>query len=345
MTLRVGILNDLASAPPSPSDIEVWLRRCVDELVAVGRIQSEVQFVQAYGLGLPHGTAAAVEQAFASLVEQGVALIVGPAIGDNALIATPLAERSCIPTINWAGTERARGEFMFHLQVGSHEDEAIVLARHAARLGARHIGVIYDSSPIGERYRHFLHSECELLNVRIATEAAIEPLATAADGQVLRVLEQHVDAVVYLGLGVSALAVAHALNANSWRVPRLMNTAGLRGYSSDYARAIDEWIYVDMRSDANRTLTEVRRRWDIPESKALAAAKGFDLGRLVAEGIARATDCTPAGIKEGLEKVKWLPAAEGHEGTLLGFGAFDRGALHGRYLVLRQWRDTVSVEC
>ena len=42
--------------------------------------------------------------------------------------------------------------------------------------------------------------------------------------------------------------------------------------------------------------------------------------------------------------MKWLPAAEGHEGTLLGFGKYDRGALHGRYLVLRQWLDGKSVE-
>ena len=41
-------------------------------------------------------------------------------------------------------------------------------------------------------------------------------------------------------------------------------------------------------------------------------------------------------MKDGLEQVKWLPAAEGHEGTLLGFGNHDRGALHGRYLVLRR---------
>lgn len=42
--------------------------------------------------------------------------------------------------------------------------------------------------------------------------------------------------------------------------------------------------------------------------------------------------------------MKWLAAAEGYEGTLLGFGNHDRGALHGRYLVLRQWLDARSVE-
>jgi branched-chain amino acid transport system substrate-binding protein len=39
-----------------------------------------------------------------------------------------------------------------------------------------------------------------------------------------------------------------------------------------------------------------------------------------------------------------LPAAEGHEGTLLGFGKYDRGALHGRYLVLRRWQNGASLE-
>ena len=67
------------------------------------------------------------------------------------------------------------------------------------------------------------------------------------------------------------------------------------------------------------------------------AAKGHDVGRLVAEGLARAPELTRAGVRHGLEQVKWLPAAEGHEGTLLGFGIQDRGALHGRYLVVRQW--------
>ena len=50
------------------------------------------------------------------------------------------------------------------------------------------------------------------------------------------------------------------------------------------------------------------------------------------------------GIKEGLEQIKVVPAAEGYDGTTLGFGRWERGALKGRYLVMRQWRDGVSVE-
>jgi hypothetical protein len=42
--------------------------------------------------------------------------------------------------------------------------------------------------------------------------------------------------------------------------------------------------------------------------------------------------------------VKALPAATGRPGTLMGFGNWDRGALKGEYLVLREWRSGRSVE-
>jgi hypothetical protein len=68
------------------------------------------------------------------------------------------------------------------------------------------------------------------------------------------------------------------------------------------------------------------------------------MGQLVAEAVARAPELNRAGMREGLQLIKMVPAAEGYDGTMLGFGRFDRGALKGRYLVLRQWRDGRTVE-
>jgi len=121
--MLVGILNDMSEGPPPPGDTERWLRFAIDELIGTGRLDRDVEFVHSFGLGLPSGTAAAVERAYDELVDHDVLVIVGPAIGDNALVATPVAERHRVPTINWAGSERARSEYMFHLQVGSHEEE------------------------------------------------------------------------------------------------------------------------------------------------------------------------------------------------------------------------------
>ena len=124
----------------------------------------------------------------------------------------------------------------------------------------------------------------------------------------------------------------------------MMNTAGLRGYQPEFGKVIDGWTYIDMFSDGNSTLSALLNELGWPQERTLEAGKGYDVGRLVAEGLARAKQFTREGLKIGLEQVKWLPAAEGEEGTTLGFGIHDRGALHGRYLVVRQWQGGKTVE-
>lgn len=342
--VRIGVLNDMADRPPAQGDVTPWLEREIETVRATGRLQEEVQFVHAYGLGLPAGGIEAVERAFMELAAQDVVMIVGPAIGDNALAATPWVERERIPTINWAGAERARGEYMFHLQVGSHEDESLVMARHLLAQGSKRIGVVYDLSPIGTRHLKYLEDEARIIGLEVVAAKGISPMEEDASGAVDAVMTSKPDGFAYLGLGLSAPAVARPLAASGWLGPRIMNTAGIRGYHGDFARAVDGWTYIDMHSDANRTLAALRTAMDLPPEQALSAAKGHDLGRLVAEGLARSNEFTREGVKTGLEQVKWLPAAEGHEGTLLGFGIRDRGALHGRYLVLRRWQDGKSVE-
>jgi branched-chain amino acid transport system substrate-binding protein len=342
--LRVGVLNDMSDGPPGPSEVERWLRIGIEELHEAGRLDRDVEFVHSFGLGLPSGTAAAVERAYKQLVDEEALVIVGPAIGDNALVATPLSDRYGVPTINWAGTERGRSEYMFHLQVGSHEDESIVLARRLKAVGAQRTGVVHDRSPIGRRYFLFLLEEAERLGIQIAGIASVPPLLEDATTETGGVLQTGVDSFVYLGLGLSAPAVARALTASGTDVPRLMNTAGMRGYSPEFSQVIDGWTYVDMHSDGNRTLAEFRQRHDVSPKRGSGPAYGYDLGRLLAEGLARAPELTRDGVRDGLEQVKWLSAAEGYEGTLLGFGHHDHGALHGRYLVLRQWQGGDSVE-
>jgi ABC-type branched-subunit amino acid transport system substrate-binding protein len=341
--MRVGILNDM-SDEPSIIGVDRWIRMAVADLQAAGRLDRDVELLSASGLGLPAGTAAAAERAFQRLVDDDVLMVVGPAIGDNALALTPMVERGLVPTVNWSGAERARGELMFHLQVGSHEDESIVIARHLAAAGAERIGVVFDRSPIGRRHLQYLLDEADVLGLQVATTASVEALADDARAEVDSVLSSAVDGVVYLGLGLSAPAVAAALREASWSGPRVMNTAGMRGHVEGFAPSIEGWTYIDMYADDNATLVALHERVGDDGWNPMVAAVGWDLGRLVAEALARAPERTRAGVAEGLQQVKWLPAAEGHEGTLLGFGVRDRGALHGRYLVRREWREGASVQ-
>jgi branched-chain amino acid transport system substrate-binding protein len=321
-------------------DLAAWLRREIDAVRQNGRLDAAVEIIQAYGLGLPWGSFDAVERAFSKLDREDVVLVVGPAIGDNALLATPMVERAKLPTINWSGAERARGDYMFHLQVGSHEDESLLIARHLASVGAKRIAVVYDLSPIGERHLEYLQAEGRILGLEIATKVAIDPLAVDAEDAVRETLVCSPEGFVYFGLGLSAPAVANSLKTSRWRGPRIMNAAGMRGHDPAIAEQIEGWIYPDLYSDHNRTLAKNLDR----TAPVFRSAVGHDMGRLVAEGLARAPELTREGVRLGLEQVKWLPAAEGVEGTLLGFGIHDRGALHGHYLVLRQWQNGRSVE-
>lgn len=342
--VRVGVLNDMSDVPTEVGDLTFWLEREIDNVRAAGRLDADVELVYAYGLGLPAGTEEAVVRAYEELADKGVVLIAGPAIGDNALIATPLTEKHRIPTINWAGAERARGEYMFHQQVGSHEDEGLMVARHMQAVGAKKVGVVYDVSPIGTRYLEYLKDEAAIIGLDIGTCEGISPLAEETGVQVDTVLGCEPDGFVYLGLGLSAPAVAKALTERGWQGPRMMNTAGLRGYDPEYGKFIDGWTYIDMFSDGNRTMAALVKELDWPAAKTLQACQGYDMARLVAEGLARSREFTRDGVKLGLEQIKWLPAAEGEEGTLLGFGIQDRGALHGRYMVVRQWQNGKTVE-
>ncbi|WP_243840818.1 ABC transporter substrate-binding protein [Novosphingobium sp. PhB55] len=342
--VTVGILNDMADPAPGPGDIGEWLEREVHVLQNAGRIDFPVNFAFAYGLGLPSGTSEAVETAYRQLVDAGAGMIVGPAIGDNALVITPLAEQLRVPTINWAGAERARGRWMFQLQVGSHEDESLLIARHLAAIGATGIGVIHDRSAIGTRHFKCLQDEARVLGLEIVAAEGISPLGEDAGVLTRTVLKSRPEAFVYLGLGLSAPAAAAVLTEAGWTGPKIMNTAGLRGYHGDFAQALDGWLYLDLVSDDNRTLHRLLAETAMDRTQAPAVARGHDLGRVIAEALARAPDRSRDGLRLGLERVKWLPAAQGREGTLLGFGVCDRGALHGRYLVMRQWQDGVSRE-
>jgi len=351
--ILIGVLND-GERPPEEAEggaggrtYGQWtadMRLAVDAAVESGRIDREVEFVHEYRQGLPNGTAHAVEQAFAALVEQGVLLIVGPAIGDNAIVATPVADAYRTPAINWSASERARSDFMFHLQVGSHEDESILLARYLAKMGHERIGLVYDRSPIGRRHLSFFEDECELIGLAVAARASVPPLAPDATAEVDAIAAERVDALVYLGLGWAGRSVAKARTQRQLDLPAVMNAAGMRGADPAFAADIDGWVYPDMHSDANRVLIDVRRRLKEDPPRGASLAFAYDMGQLVAEAIARAPELNRSGMREGLEHIKMVPAAEGYDGTTLGFGRWDRGALKGRYLVLRQWQDGETVE-
>jgi ABC-type branched-subunit amino acid transport system substrate-binding protein len=339
--IRLGVFHDF----PQGDDLFAHaLRLGLDEVAATGRIDRPVELVERHVRGLPAGSEHEVATGFRELCDEGVLAIVGPAISDNALVAAPVADAARTPAVNYTGGERTRSEWMFHYQVGSLEEEPPLLASRMAARGMQRAAVVFDQSPVGRRYAEAFEAARARLGLDVVASASVSPLAEDAVALLDRLRDAKPDVLVYLGLGVASRAVAIGRHALGWDVPVLSNSALMFGYARpDWRDGYAGWEYVDTVADDNTVRAALRER----SARAAAGPIGcaaYDMGRLLGEAIARADHLTRAGIAEGLRRVKQLPAASGHDGTLMGFGAWDHAALKGHYLVLREWRDGRSVQ-
>jgi ABC-type branched-subunit amino acid transport system substrate-binding protein len=339
----IGILYDFPQADGG-AGFEEAVRIGIDEVAASGRLDRSLELVPRQAPGLPAGTAHRVEAVFRELESTGVVAALGPSISDNGLVVKPLADAFGLPCINYTGGEITRSEHVFHYQVGSLEEEPAVLAEHLVQRSLRSAAVIHDHSPVGRRYAEFFAESCARLELEIAGTAAISPLSEDVGPTVSRLRVSDPEVLVYLGLGVAARAVALARAEQGWDVPVVANSSLMFGYARpEWREAWEGWVYVDNLADGNRVRASLRAR-----SKRVAAGPigvaAYDVGRLVAEGVARSAHLTRAGVKDGLERVKRIPAASGLDGTTMGFGAWDHAALKGSYLVLRRWQAGRSVQ-
>ncbi|MGQ0803756.1 MAG: ABC transporter substrate-binding protein, partial [Actinomycetota bacterium] len=242
------------------------------------------------------------------------------------------------------GGARPGGEFLFHPHMGSLYVAPAVLAARPAPRGLRRAAVIHDQSPVGSRYAECFDEARAGLGLETTGSAAISPVSEDVEEHVDRLRGGNPDALVYFGLGVTSRAVAVALAQIGWDVPVVANSALMFGYARpDWRDGWAGWEYLDGIADDNAMRRQLREKSKRAAAGPIGCA-AYDMGRLVGEAIARAHHLTRVGLKEGLERVKQLPATSGVEGTTMGFGVYDHAALKGRYLVLREWRDGKTVQ-
>ncbi|MEX0665936.1 MAG: ABC transporter substrate-binding protein [Acidimicrobiia bacterium] len=342
-SVRIGFLYDFPQGDGGAA-METAFRLGFNEVAASGRVDREVELVPNHARGLPAGTEHDVVTAFMELESSGCILVVGPSISDNGLITAPLFDEFGLPSINYTGGERTRGVFGFHYQVGSLEEEPAVLAARLAQRGLTRPAVVHDQSPVGKRYAECFDDARGALGLETAGSTAISAMAEDLSGPIAQLRELGPDSLVYLGLGMSSRAVALALQASSWDVPVVANSALMFGYARpDWRDGYRGWEYLDAIADDNVMRARLREQ-DAAIAAGPVSCAMYDIGRLVGEALARAEHLTRDGLREALERVKQLPATCGREGTTMSFGVWDHAALKGEYLVLREWRDGKTVQ-
>ncbi len=334
--ILLGVLYDFPQGDHGAafeSALRLGLQACTP------RSDRPIEFLPEHTRGLPIGSEHELRQGFDNLVGKGALMIVGPSISDNALIAAPLADQHRIAAINYSGGERTRSEWMLHFQLGSLEEEPAFIARRIAELGHTRAAVVFDASPVGQRYMEYFEASRVQHGIEVTARASISPLTEHVDQLLADLARSEPDVLVYLGLGLASRAVAVARVEQSWNVPVIANSALMFGYiRPDWREAFAGWEYVDTISDHNA------ERATLAASSAASAAgpigcAAYDIGRLIGTALDNCDHLTRAGVLDALRRVKRLPAATGMPGTLMGFGQYDHAALKGEYLVLREWRD------
>jgi branched-chain amino acid transport system substrate-binding protein len=341
--VSIGFLYDFPQGDGGAA-METAFRLGFDEVGSSGRLDRDAELIAKHARGLPAGTEHDVVTAFRELESTGCLLVVGPSISDNGLITAPLFDEFGLPSINYTGGERTRGAFGFHYQVGSLEEEPAVLAARLAQRGLTRPAVVHDQSPVGKRYAECFDDARGALGLETAGTTAVSAMAEDLTGPITRMRDLGPDSLVYLGLGVSSRAVAVALESLAWDVPVVANSALMFGYARpDWCDGWRGWEYLDAIADDNVMRAHLREVSPATAAGPVSCAM-YDIGRLVAEAVARAQHLTRDGLRVALERVKQLPATCGREGTTMGFGVWDHGALKGEYLVLREWRDGETVQ-
>lgn len=336
--IRIGVLIDLDMG--TKDDFLATLRLGFDDAVAEGVITRDIELVVVEAIGLPRLAAKNTIDGYRQLVDQGVLCTIGPLITDNSLALTPVIESAGVPAITWTGTDRYHGEFCFNLGNGGLAEEAAMMARWIRRQGHRTVGMIHEISPGGVEYSSSFRYFAAREGLDVLIEAYTTQVPDDLEAVLRKVAAQGPDCLAYLGYGYPTILMGPMFRSLGWNPPRIMTTAFQFCYAKpEWMAALEGWHGIDQMCEANPRLQPVFDRFAARTGRRkehTVVALSYDTARLLAEGIARANLLTPRGLKEGLEKVRLLPAVNGGPRTHMSLGPWDHKAYKGDWLVIRR---------
>ncbi len=335
---KVGVLIDLDMG--TKDDFLATLRFAFDEAFAERVILRPVELVVKEAIGLPRLEAKNSIDGYLDLVQQGVLCVIGPLITDNSLALAPVINRSAVPAITWTGTDRYFGDYCFNLGNGGLAEEGALMARWIRRQGYSTIGMIHEISPGGVEYaanfRYFAAKE----RLEILSEAYTSQIPDDLESTLRKLRDQKPDCIAYLGYGYPTILMGPLFKKLAWDPPRIMTTAFQFCYAKpEWMAALEGWYGIDQMCEDNPRLLPLFDRIADKLGKRrdhTVTALSYDTARLIAEGIARANLLTPQGLKEGLEKVRMLPAVNGGARTHMSLGPYDHKAYKGDWLLVRK---------
>jgi ABC-type branched-subunit amino acid transport system substrate-binding protein len=306
--------------------------------------RNPIQLVVADSRGLPRENYRKVIDGYRWLVEQGCVVVLGPMISDNSIALQDTANELGVACLGWTGNRFFSSEYCFTVANGDIPTEGVMCADWLYGHGYRKVGMFWEAGSAGRDYADFFRDRALNLGLSITQEVRLEanPKDLAQSLQTMR--DVGTEAIYYGGYGYSTFQFAKAFQAIDWDPPRVMGTAFMfYSNSNAWAEGLEGWHGVDQLGEdgANPNYNAMVERFEKRFGRGtsnVVVALAYDTARAAIAGIGNAAICTPKFVKEGLERIRWMPATNGGPGCYVQFGPYDHKGYKGDFLTIRELR-------
>ncbi|MGZ8807789.1 MAG: ABC transporter substrate-binding protein [Mycobacterium sp.] len=351
---RVAIIQDWGVGLQPLYDQYDATQLAFDEAHENGLLDRPVELKVVEVEGLPYARATTILDAVDATVREFEPIaIIGPHTSENVPVINPYAERVGIPFIAMCGGLELAGPWTFLTPNGTFPDEAVLMVDHAVDVcGASRIGLIREDNLLGDEYANYIKGRAHARGVSVVADVSVGSFIDGDTGPaaVTAMRDAGAEAYMYVGFGANAFAVLGAsqkLAAEGYDVPRITMSIFMGAIEglTPYVGLIDNfegWVGVDQFDERNLTFTSMLDRFEKRFGRRpmhCYTAQGYDMGNVVAHGLARAKPHSREGLRRALETIRRLDAAAGGPGNHISFGPYDHRGYKGDFIVMRQIRN------
>lgn len=310
-----------------------------DEGYEQGWLSRRVEMIAHEENGLPLGSHRNATDGFRWLVDQGCIAIAGAYSGDNTVAVAPVAEELKVPLISWGGTEHMMNAYTFRLANGDCGGDPTLIVKWLVRHGLKRVGLISEVSTLADDSFKFFRIACRRFGIQITGVETVPQATNDMQTHLANLRATGCDALVHSGYGMH---FAHdlfrpALKALNWDPPRMTGTAMQFYVVVGYA-PFEGWVGLDQYSDDNPRVAAFYRNYraryneDPPNWPSTVPLMAYDTARVMAEGLYRASMPNGEGMRDGIERLRFLPSTVGGPRTHISGGPFDHNLFKGDWI-------------
>lgn len=352
MTTTIGLLVGEVTADRGQDWPDIWttcFEMALADVTDRGAVEQPVQLVTRVAEGLPTGSAHAVMSAWRELADEGVVAVLGPSNADNGMTVVPTANDGGVSTILFGCSEQLASPWTFSVPWGSAPEDALLAMQWVASRGHGSVAVLWDTAWHAEEWFAYGRRSADGLGIDVVGDVRIPALVmddpsrdaqlAAARAGIERLRQLGPDAIVMM-TSHGAIPFATALRDSGWDIARVI-AGGSFGAARGLPELFEGWVGTCLWDDENPDCLEFLQRYEklagrrpTNEDMPLVVHDGC---RALLAGIGLAPIMTRDGVRQGLERVKAMPACAGAPSTVLSFGPYDHRGYKGRSMsVLRR---------